>query len=1125
MLDGNEKVYQKTLRLHEHRLQAMVMELERLICAGAIRDVTTTVSNLMLCHVVDGLLARGYPEPEQRMLNRIVIQSRILCILDCLHGIFFDRGSPVGSALSRKRHIELADFKQLERLMFTTREHTVAAMGEMHDLLIDPAEVVVRRGLAHMFKTNASASSSGGAKRGLYRQCAPNASMSAMHGTPVMLARIAQSKRVEDRCAELEARDPLLQDAPIPPAFSSEEQEAVARARLRKQQQQAPPLVPRLPPQTLAANQHYERVFNPAPPAPSTWSNRAPAARPGTNAGGGGMPGATPEGPEFVFNFNYARFAVEEGGMQRYGAGPGRPHFQGHSASGSIPTARSETQFYAHLAASIAAMPEVNRIQPSKEQCKRVLHRWTQRQITVQPYGQLRVLELWEKEVEKDLNLLREAKAKSGRDIGDLRFNLARLGPAMEGEPVAKERSNYEWQLEKVRAGYLNLMRNIEAHQIFLDKLARNKLLFENDFTRVFQLDTRDEARRRPNSPEDDDGFMPINLDVAQFDGRNLCVATAWLSDCELKEGENVLEEILLDFFNHRFQLPGKLVWVPRVQQPHVRQVLTIPQPSRDLMLLLPHASSASEAEKRVLGPAVKFLSANRTAGEEFLDHDIDTMGLMARNKVLHLPEDGQQSYRIRADDLSINVFETRETKTYGYQLDGKDYGESGNACGFFLGDLRSQLFESVETLLMSLKESAKKDLFLRLDKYDEPEVVTEAELTSGEMERLRQLRSKGLIVDAYEVLEDVDFDPWYFRVRARRGERIVYHWDTLLYPFRNVEQELKMLQEECMAKGEPKPDARAEYALRCQAFLENAQRYKALWPHPDIINDRLNRRFYSDQDGVYDVQYPEVALLKGQTTRSERDRRLEQVQQDHRAMAKAVVEGKLKLHVYRAHMKKILGPGTNDADIDYELQYIASSMRASASSALYGSWQPLMPPSQTSTPYSSAPSTPLRSILPLQGQSEHNSPLLPRQAQDIGSLGGLLPQSALATITPRHEGVRAGGETGAEKNGARRFSQSGAGSDSEQDSENDGGGAGSYISMPEVSRLVSRLADPSDTPVQPQLTIQSAPLAYNQRPPPTKKLRTGLEGLATKRFASRASSVKTRPMPAQASDDMEWSL
>jgi hypothetical protein len=136
MLDGNEKVYQRTLSQHEHCIQAMVMELERLIMGGTIKDVTTTVSSLMLCHVVDRLMALGYPEPEPRMLTRVVIHSRILCIIDTFHQVFFDRGSPVGSL---RRRIELADFKQLDRLLFTTREHMTAAIGEMYNVLIDPA--------------------------------------------------------------------------------------------------------------------------------------------------------------------------------------------------------------------------------------------------------------------------------------------------------------------------------------------------------------------------------------------------------------------------------------------------------------------------------------------------------------------------------------------------------------------------------------------------------------------------------------------------------------------------------------------------------------------------------------------------------------------------------------------------------------------------------------------------------------------------------------------------------------------------------------------------------------------------------------------------------------------------
>ena len=57
-----------------------------------------------------------------------------------------------------------------------------------------------------------------------------------------------------------------------------------------------------------------------------------------------------------------------------------------------------------------------------------------------------------------------------------------------------------------------------------------------------------------------------------------------------------------------------------------------------------------------MLGPSVQFLSASReTDAPQFLDHDVDSLGLFERNKILCLPcKDGQRSYRVRSEDLQV---------------------------------------------------------------------------------------------------------------------------------------------------------------------------------------------------------------------------------------------------------------------------------------------------------------------------------------------------------------------------------------------------------------------------------------------------------------------------------------
>jgi len=78
------------------------------------------------------------------------------------------------------------------------------------------------------------------------------------------------------------------------------------------------------------------------------------------------------------------------------------------------------------------------------------------------------------------------------------------------------------------------------------------------------------------------------------------------------------------------------------------------------------------------------------------------------------------------------------------------------------------------------------------------------------------------MVVEAFEVLEDVDFNPWQYRIRAPRGARIVYHWDDLGAPYRNAEHELA----QAAAQGKP-PGEQAEYRLRCEIWRHNTHYYK----------------------------------------------------------------------------------------------------------------------------------------------------------------------------------------------------------------------------------------------------------------------------------------------------------
>jgi len=254
----------------------------------APQDVTTTVSSLMLVHIVDRLMALGYPEPEPRMLSRVVIHSRILCIIDTFHQVFFDRGSPVGSLRPR---IELADFQHLDRLLFTTREHMTAAIGEMYNVLIDPADVVVRRGLAHMFIKRSKM----GAMY-LYRKREAGANVSALFNSAAMLQELVSSKELQERCLLDEQTDTYLLDGPAPERFSNAAQQDLEQRKRTLGKH----LEVRLPPQVRDA-QAFEA------------KQRARLASPSASDTEGSERGHGRRGPDVDYSHGHAGFGGASG--------------------------------------------------------------------------------------------------------------------------------------------------------------------------------------------------------------------------------------------------------------------------------------------------------------------------------------------------------------------------------------------------------------------------------------------------------------------------------------------------------------------------------------------------------------------------------------------------------------------------------------------------------------------------------------------------------------------------------------------------------------------------------------------------------------------------------------------
>lgn len=147
IMSEEEKAYREKLDRHYHLIQALVFEIEKLIYCGALTDVSMHTSVIIFSYISHEMTRAGKPQPSPSMFDRIRVLARFNCILDAIDTTFF---TPCSKYVGQP--IQIEHFRSLDRKLFCTSEHVVSAIGECVDLLISPAEHVIKRALKRVWE-------------------------------------------------------------------------------------------------------------------------------------------------------------------------------------------------------------------------------------------------------------------------------------------------------------------------------------------------------------------------------------------------------------------------------------------------------------------------------------------------------------------------------------------------------------------------------------------------------------------------------------------------------------------------------------------------------------------------------------------------------------------------------------------------------------------------------------------------------------------------------------------------------------------------------------------------------------------------------------------------------------
>jgi hypothetical protein len=151
MLSPAEKGDQARRCKEYHLLDALFMEVERLIFLDVLTDVSMHVAMVILLIMNNRLKQAGMDRAHPRDYVRTLLLSRANCILDALIHTFF-----LPTSKFYGKPIDPHTFLYLDRRLFCTTEHVIAAIGEQLDQYVDPTEKTIILGIRHMFNTNSN---------------------------------------------------------------------------------------------------------------------------------------------------------------------------------------------------------------------------------------------------------------------------------------------------------------------------------------------------------------------------------------------------------------------------------------------------------------------------------------------------------------------------------------------------------------------------------------------------------------------------------------------------------------------------------------------------------------------------------------------------------------------------------------------------------------------------------------------------------------------------------------------------------------------------------------------------------------------------------------------------------
>jgi hypothetical protein len=123
-------------------IHVMVFHVEKLICVGALPQVSTDACEIILLRVANELIRHNYPEPNPSMWERIRVAARLNCIIDAILNTWFIDGAQYAN-----KPIEFTQFRAMAPRLWINAQHVIKALADHWETLVDPLEMMVKRAL------------------------------------------------------------------------------------------------------------------------------------------------------------------------------------------------------------------------------------------------------------------------------------------------------------------------------------------------------------------------------------------------------------------------------------------------------------------------------------------------------------------------------------------------------------------------------------------------------------------------------------------------------------------------------------------------------------------------------------------------------------------------------------------------------------------------------------------------------------------------------------------------------------------------------------------------------------------------------------------------------------------